>query len=236
MKQQTLSEFTVPAAEVAALRSLAYTSFAAAFEYPEAELLDAIRTGKLADKFRELLSAIDPKLVAAVNWDALRDAGADDDELKIEFTRLFDVGGSSPPCALYGGLYSNARMKTMEELVRFYNFFGLSMSETPHELPDHITTQLEFLHFLTYQESNLAEDGADIADCRRAERDFIARHPGRWIPQLLAKLVEHKSMVFFQELTRLLDGFLTLERQTLVTEQGEVAPERESQFVDAINL
>ena len=236
MTEQILTEFSNPAAEAAALRSLAYTSFAAVFDYPEAELLEAIRTGTLADKFRELLSAIDPKLIEAVNWDALRDAGADGDELKVEFTRLFDVGGSSPPCALYGGLYSGARMKTMEELVRFYNFFGLSMSESPNELPDHITTQLEFLHFLTYQESGLAEEGADIADCRRAERDFVARHPGRWVPQLLAKLVEHNSMDFFQELTRLLDGFLTLERQTLVAEHGEVAPERESQFVDAINL
>jgi DMSO reductase family type II enzyme chaperone len=236
MTGQTLTDFSQPATEAAALRSLAYATFAAAYEYPDEEYLQAIRAGTLADKLRELLSAINFQLVEGADWQALRDAGADDDALQIEFTRLFDVGGSSPPCALYGGLYTGARMKTMEELVRFYNFFGLSMSETPHELPDHLTTQLEFLHFLAFQESGLAEEGGDVSDCRRAERDFVARHPGRWVPQLLTKLAEHKAMNFFQELTRLLDGFLTLERQMLVAEQGEVAPEQESQFVDVINI
>ncbi len=236
MTEQALNKISQPAAEAAALRSLAYTTFSAAFEYPDDELQETIRSGALADQFRELLAAIDPKLVAAADWHALSDAGADEDALAVEFTRLFDVGGASPPCALYGGLYSGARMKTMEELVRFYNFFDLSMSESPHELPDHLTTQLEFLHFLTYQESGLAEEGGNIDDCRRAERDFIARHPGRWLPQLQAKLAEHNAMRFFQELARLLDCFLTLERQALVAELGEVAPEPESHYVAAINL
>lgn len=236
MSSPTPAGSTQAAAETAALRSLAYATFAAAFEYPDMEFLEAISTGSLADKLRELLLEIDPRLVEGVDWQALRDTGTDDDALQVEFTHLFDVGGSSPPCALYGGLYTSARMKTMEELVRFYNFFGLSMSDAPHELPDHLTTQLEFLHFLTFQESELALEGSETSDCRRAERDFIARHPGRWVPQLLAKLTEQKAMSFFQELTRLLDAFLTLERQSLVREQGEVAPEPESQFVDAINI
>jgi len=151
--------------------------------------------------------AVDPTLDEVANWDALRET-RDDDDLAVEFTRLFDVGAGAPPCPLHGGLYFGNRMKTMEEAVRFYNFFGLTLSDTQRELPDHLTTQLEFLHFLAFREAETLEEGTDPGSWQQAQRDFVARHPGRWVPELRKKLEAEKPMPFFRELFCRLASFL----------------------------
>ena len=139
----------------------------------------------------------------------------------FQSTALLDVGTGAPPCPLHGGLYGGARMKTMEEAVRFYNFFDLTLSEEPRELPDHLTTQLEFLHFLAFREAQTLEAGADAGSWQRAQRDFLGRHPGRWVPQLRARLEKEEPMPFFRELVARLAAFLESDAQRLC----EVAPE-----------
>jgi DMSO reductase family type II enzyme chaperone len=89
-------------------------------------------------------------------------------------------------------------MKTMEEAVRFYNHFGLSMAESPRELPDHIMTQLEFLHFLAFREAEALEGDDDPSPFQRAQRDFVSRHPGRWVPRLRERLDQNDPMPFFR--------------------------------------
>jgi DMSO reductase family type II enzyme chaperone len=113
-------------------------------------------------------------------------------------------------------------MKTMEEVVRFYNHFGLTLSEKPRELPDHLTTQLEFLHFLAYREAEALERGDDPSSYQRAQRDFLGRHPGRWIPMLRAKLEAQEPMPFFLELVRRLERLLEAELARLVALVGPV--------------
>jgi hypothetical protein len=129
MSAPTLQSVSRPEARLAAARSRAYETFARLFDYPDAELVEDVRDGTLADAVRAVLTEVDPELAARGSWDALRDAGSEPDDLAVEYTRLFDVGASGPPCPLYGGLYGGARMKTMEEAVRFYNHFELSMAE-----------------------------------------------------------------------------------------------------------
>jgi DMSO reductase family type II enzyme chaperone len=198
----------------AAGRSRAYGLFAAAVDYPEGRLLEDIREGRLAEALSEALGAVDPGLLDEVDWDALRDGG-EQDELAIEYTRLFDVGVAGPPCSLYGGMYGGARMKKMEEAVRFYNHFGLSLAEKPRELPDHLTTELEFLHYLAFREAEALQAEQDAGAYRRAQRDFIERHPGQWIPKLRAKLEQEGALRFFQALARALERLLERARVQL---------------------
>ena len=207
MNAEVLQNLNEEDALVAAARSHAFRLFAGALGYPTGELLDEIREGNLAAALGAALGAVDPALAGAVDAAALRDAGADD-ALAIEYTRLFDVGMSGPPCPLYGGLYGGARMKTMEEAVRFYNHFGLSLAEEPRELPDHLTTQLEFLHYLAYREAEALQAGLDAGPYRRAQRDFIQRHPGRWVPKLSARLEQNQAFPFFIALAGALEALL----------------------------
>jgi len=221
MTEETLEGLTHPEAERAALRSRVYAAFAQAFEYPDEQFCEDIRSGALREAIRTILGAVSPALCESADWNALADAGRDDD-LMVEYTRLFDVGASGPPCPLYGGLYGGARMKTMEEVVRFYNHFGLSTSKAPNELPDHLTTELEFLHYLAFREAQALEAGEDAGSYRRAQRDFLARHPGRWIPQLREKLEKEKPMAFFLELVRRIERFLQHDLAHLVKLEGGV--------------
>ena len=221
MSPESMAQLSKPEARVAAARSRAYSALAEAMEYPDAELCEASRTGQLAKALREILEAVGPNLCDGADWKALGDPGEGDD-LAVEFTRLFDVGASGPPCPLYGGLYGGARMKTMEEVVRFYNHFGLTLSEAPRELPDHISTELEFLHFLTYREAEAIEGERDAAPYRRAQRDFISRHPGRWVPKLRERLEAESAMPFFLELVRRIEALLEHDRRFLVGLVGPV--------------
>jgi DMSO reductase family type II enzyme chaperone len=212
---EILEHLSTPEQEQAAARSRGYRILAAAFDYPEGEMGEAIRSGEIAQALREGLGAVDPALGADVAWDELCDAGNDDD-LAVEFTRLFDVGTSGPPCPLYGGLYGGARMKVMEEAVRFYNHFGLHLDERQRELPDHLQTALEFLHYLAFRETEALVQGEDPGAYRRAQRDFLARHPGRWVPLLKERLEQHEPMPYFRVLVALLARFLERDLRHLV--------------------
>jgi DMSO reductase family type II enzyme chaperone len=223
MNEQTLTELTGEGEKTAAARSRTYELFARLFEYPDQAFGEAIRAGEVAETIRQTLGALDPSLLEGSDWEALRNAGEEEDDLAVEYTRLFDVGASGPPCPLYGGLYGGARMKTMEEAVRFYNHFGLTLSDSPREMPDHITTELEFLHFLAFREAEALQSGSDPSPFQRAQRDFAARHPGRWIPKLRERLEGQEPMPFFRELVSQLDRFLAHDRTRLVDLAGPVS-------------
>lgn len=204
-----------------ALRSLLYRSFATAFEYPDREALGIIREEVLAEALRQMLGALDPDLVKDIDWTALCDAGADDDALQVEFTRLFEAGEAGPNCPLHGGHYrGGSDLQTFEELVRFYNFFGLSLPDERREQPDHLTTELEFLHFLSFQEAQAGADKESLRGLQRAQRDFLARHPLAWLPLMRRALAAAQSMSFFLELTRLLERFLESEHRRLTALAG----------------
>jgi DMSO reductase family type II enzyme chaperone len=188
-------------------RSRAYRIFAEAFGYPQGALLDEIRSGALSNALCEALEVISPSLAASLDRSALR-VLEDADALAVEYTRLFDVGTSGPPCPLHGGLWVGDRMKTMEEVLRFYRHFGLTVGGEPSELPDHLGLELEFLHYLAFREDQALHAGTDPGAFVRAERDFVARHPGQVVPLLRAKLEQEHAAPFFMALARALEGFL----------------------------
>jgi DMSO reductase family type II enzyme chaperone len=198
---------------LAACRSRAYEFFAGAVDYPYEPLLRRMQQGELQQELRVLLESA-PELAVAprVDWEGLADVAADPDTLPVEYTRLFDVGGGTgPPCPLYGGSYGGDRMKVMEEAVRFYNFFDLHLAEKQRELPDHLSIQLEFLHFLTYREVQALQAGEDAAPLRRAQQDFLTRHPGKWIPKLRERLAKHEGTRYYRSLFDALGEFLAAD-------------------------
>ena len=194
-------------------RSDAYGLFNAALEYPDEDLLALINEGVFANRCRQVLCQLYPELEAETHWQALSQGGAED-ELAVEYSRLFDVGAAGPPCPLYGGVYHDSRMPTLEELVRFYNYAGLTTEGNGQELPDHISVQFEFLYYLCHCEEQQTDTGG-AEDYQRLQRDFIDRHPGQWLPQLLEKLQQHRASAFYQSLFVLVCRFLQLEQQHL---------------------
>ena len=207
----------------AVARSGIWRALAGLFDYPEGDLPEAVRRGEVAQCLEDLVQGLGGGSAPDVDRQALSDAG-EGDALAVEYTRLFDVGVGGPPCPLYGGLYAGDRMKTMEEAVRFYNHFGLRPAESPRELPDHLVTELEFLHFLSFREAQALGEGVETGPWCRAQRDFLRRHPGRWVPRLRGRLLEQDAMPFYRELAALLEALLEREGARLTAELGP-APE-----------
>lgn len=190
-------------------RSELYRVFAGAFEYPDAALREEIIAGGLCDALVRLLPEAGVMPERPTDDIALTQLPAIDD-LAADYSALFDVGsGGRPPCPLHGGAWGGAeRLKVMEELVRFYDHFGLRIAQTGREMPDSLGAELEFLHFLAGRQAEAVETGFDAGPFRRAERDFLERHPGRWVPEMRARLEQGGASPFYRELVRLLDESL----------------------------
>jgi TorA maturation chaperone TorD len=85
----------------------------------------------------------------------------------------------------------------------------------------------EFLHYLTFKEVHALQTGADPSSYRRAQRDFLKRHPLGWMGQVserLEKIYERlpedacwEVIVFYSRLVKLACRFLEREHSYLGT-------------------
>ena len=204
-------------------RSRLYGLLGESFAYPDEDFAAAVRDGTLAALVEELCTAIDPQLCAGLDLDGLADPQLRAEALAVEYTRLFDAGAHGTRCSLNGGLQHGPQMKVMEEAVRFYNHFGLTLAEDRQELPDHLTTELDFLHFLSCGEQQLSERGEATRSYELAQRDFIARHPGRWVPVMHGKLAGLQPLPLFLALSALLQRLLEHELSRLQAIHGRAS-------------
>lgn len=88
----------------------------------------------------------------------------------------FDQSISKYACSLYEGSYiDGARAALFEELIRVYRYFGLQRADNA-ELPDHLSVELEFMHFLTYWEASLVLRAEPSESLCAAQGEFLRRH------------------------------------------------------------
>jgi putative dimethyl sulfoxide reductase chaperone len=200
-------------------RSRLYQLLTMAFAFPDEEFFTAIADGTFAAVVAGTCAVLPYDLSDVARLD-LGGAEISYADFESEYIRLFDVGAAGPPCPLYGGVYIGDRMKTMEDATRFYNYFHLRLSPQMHELPDHITTELEFLHYLTFRETELRQQGLDPSSLLRAERDFLARHLCRWLPRMQARLAKQECPPFFPALVRFAIAFFDADQQYAAAAAG----------------
>jgi len=129
------------------------------------------------------------------SWPRLKEHGLVDpgitrDALEAEYMAAFEVGREASPVPLFEGMHRPdlGREGILEDLLRFYEFFGVKLSETEREYPDHLTTELEFLAWLCLQEQAAEQRGGDAESLRRAARDFLSRHLAAWLPEFRRRL------------------------------------------------
>ena len=212
-----VSELTFAADEETAKkiadRSFAYGTLAACLDYPDQLLIDAIGSGQLLEGLTgiyadDLNKADCSGLATSVTVTV--------DDLKAEYMRLFEVGGpKGSRCSLFGGHYYGERLQVMEEHVRFYNYFKLHMPDRIEELPDHLGAELEFLRFLSTNEACALRQHEPTESLCRAERDFIRRHPMRWIGQLHEAVARHATLPFYPALVQFISQVLVIEANRL---------------------
>jgi DMSO reductase family type II enzyme chaperone len=181
-------------------RSRLYRLLADGFLFPDQAFFAALQAGQYRD---EVIAACEPLgygLEPA--FDGLVASGSYID-FQAAYLRLFEIGMGVPPCPLYSGIYRGGRKAVMEELVRFYNFFGLSTQHGAGELPDHLATELEFMHFLAFKELAALHRAEDPSSYRRAQHDFLERQLASWLPDLETRLGGLEPPPFYAALTML---------------------------------
>ena len=205
----------------AAARSRLYRLLADGFLYPDRTFFAALKAGRYRDDVVESYRSL--SYGAELEFDELVATGSYVD-FQAQYLRIFEVGMGTPPCPLYGGLHRGGRKAVMEELTRFYNFFGLSLEQGAGELPDHVTTELEFMHFLAFKELSALCRDEDVTPYRRAQYDFLDRQLISWLPSLAARLEGlAPPPLFYTALSSVTNAFVRAEHSYIREMLGQMA-------------
>jgi DMSO reductase family type II enzyme chaperone len=192
-----------------AARSQVYALLARAFRFPALEDFKQIQGGQFAGAAQESLANLPYnglsggklKLEAALSYEAFQSS----------YIGLFEVGGElGSPSPLYEGEYGGGRMKVMEEVLRFYHYFGLKLSEEKRDRPDHLASEMEFMHLLTFKETAGLLQGADTSAYRQAERDFLRFHLTDFVAAVASK-VGGRAAPFYSDVAQLANAFCAQE-------------------------
>jgi len=180
-----------PEAVAAGARSRLYALLARSFRYPEDHSWD-----DLPRTLQEVASSLPYPLDVPPDLEAPR---ADD------YVHAFEVGGPyGPPCFIYEGEYGGGRLKVLEDVLRFYDHFGLqpTQEEGRRDRPDHLATELEFMHVLTFQEAAALERGEDPTPYRQAQKEFLRHHLADLVAAVASRL-EAMGVPFYSQMARL---------------------------------
>ena len=176
-----------------------------AFRFPTSEEFQSVKGGQFASAAEQSIATLPYN--GLQGGELGRGMVASYEEFQSAYIGLFEVGGElGPPCPLYEGEYGGGRMKVMEEVLRFYHYFGLRLSEVKRDRPDHLASELEFMHLLTFKETEGLLQGADRSAYRQAERDFMRFHLSEFVAAVANK-IGGRAAPFYSELAQLANTF-----------------------------
>lgn len=181
---------------------------ARAFDFPRPEFWDQVEGRAMS----ELIGQVE-----APAHGARVIPGRTQAEREEDYQDAFDIDDSP----LYEGFHRGAegREGILEDVMRFYAFFDLHLNENERDYPDHLVAELEFLAFLALQEANAKAHGKDPRPFQRAQRDFIARHLGVWLPSLKRRIAERcPASSVYSRLAAALHEFVQSRHQWLQKE------------------
>ncbi len=212
-----------PAVERALGRSKIYLLISWSMLYPEDdEFLDYLQSGEFVEDGRSALDSLEKSLngiggqrakqkLASLKryldqieeWVASECANWSLSDLQAEHRRVFSnvITLDCPPYeTLFGNDHVFGQAHVMGDIAGFYKAFGVELSRDIHERLDHLSVELEFMHFLSYKESYArCHDGADkIQIVEDAQKKFVKEHIGRWVPMFSRMLLKKADAGFFR--------------------------------------
>lgn len=171
---------------------------------------------RLFDSMVAAASAIDPAIVDSARRLGEAFAGADLQELLVDYTRLF-IGPSQPMAMPYASFWLTADQSQRHEatmaVLDFYEEGGFEVSDEFRELPDHVAIELEFLYLLIFTENQAREEGAaeELAGSAALRRRFVGEHLAAWVDQFTAAVNSGAGTAFYRELADLTRRFIRME-------------------------
>jgi DMSO reductase family type II enzyme chaperone len=197
-------------------RSQLYQCFAAAFSSPDDHFLNSIFNGEFLETLNQLGHGLPYPMPFEPSLTTLVPPGVQKQDIKVFYASCFESGnqGASLRESGYSTLTAKAQM---EEIFRFYQYFGLDFSKGElRELPDSLPVELEFMHYLTFLQAESLKKAADnnnLAALQLAQRDFVSKHLGIWIRPFMVKLESIPGSRFYSDLAALLHLFIQCEKR-----------------------
>lgn len=217
-----------PAVERALSRSKLYLLLSWIYLYPEDdEFLDYLQSGEFVEdgkaalvslegaleghggeEGRENLQSIFKHFDAIEDWVSSEGVNWNIQDLRDDHRRVFSnvIALDCPPYeTLFGNDHVFGQSYTMGDIAGFYNAFGLQLAQDIHERLDHLSVELEFLHFLAYKESYArCHDGPEkLQTVVDAEKKFVKEHIGRWVPLFSGMLKKKADYGFYKIMAEL---------------------------------
>lgn len=203
-------------------RSILYKFFGHAFCFPTSDLLgqwfEGANPGLVGDAAANLPYPSD---------DVAEDLGAlfatwrtlDLETLRVRYTSLFDNCNGLVAVPLRESGYVRLDTKMLwEELVRFYEHFGLDFHlDHTRVWPDHLTAQLDMAHYLTFMET---AGGNNLSPLIQGEHDFVGRHLANWLGDLCDRLARMTEAAPYRDLAGCLKTFVDRDLQYLACKVG----------------
>jgi TorA maturation chaperone TorD len=216
-KAVKISPKDAPAVDRALCRSKLYLLVSWGYLYPEDdEFLDYLQSGEFVEDGRTALEGLRKELrnvggeeseerlqAVAAHFDTIEAWISSEgenwniQELRDEHRRVFSnvIALDCPPYeTLFGNDHVFGQSYVMGDIAGFYSAFGLQLSPDIHERLDHLSVELEFMHYLAYKESYaILHDGAEkLKTVIEAEKKFVKEHIGRWVP-LFSGMLKRKA-------------------------------------------
>ena len=220
-------------ARVAADRAAVYAALSTGFYLPDERLVWDLREGGFVHTIRAAVAWLGPDAAAyAPDLEDLHAIGhalgarSIDEvlrDLRVEHARLF-TGPGRPDVSIFeseyldsgDGMAGRLDGPSTVQVRRWYRSAGLERATAHRDLPDHVATELEFLHLLASRESEARHEGR-IHDAHQLRRDtdrFLREHPARWIPAFCRATLAAHPHRFYGALA----GLLAIH---IATELGE---------------
>ncbi len=171
---------------------------------------------RLFDSMQAAAAGVDAGMAARARSLGDAFAGADPQELLVDYTRLF-LGPTNTLAQPYGSVWLERRQALMQDttaaVLGLYAEAGYEIDETFRDLPDHIAAELEFLYLLLFRQAEAVRNGDTEARTGHAalQRRFLDEHLGRWAPPFTAAVREGAQSAFYRELAALTDVFVRTE-------------------------
>ncbi|GJL50961.1 MAG: hypothetical protein NPIRA01_21880 [Nitrospirales bacterium] len=231
-----ISPKDAPSVERALARSKLYLLLSWSYLYPEDdEFLEYLQSGEFVEDGRaalenlnkslegkggpeakERLQAISQHLANIEEWVSSEGSSWNLQDLRDDHRRVFSnvISLDCPPYeTLFGNDHVFGQSYTMGDIAGYYSAFGLQLSSDIHERIDHLSVELEFIHYLAYKESYaLIHDGPEklkmVVD---AEKRFVKEHVGRWVPLFSGMLKRKADFGFYKALADFTSDWVAFE-------------------------
>ncbi len=201
---------TAPAQQTGS-RSALYRLLDLGFAFPSQGLYEEVKAGLFLSQVQEAAKGLPYTLEAKGQLGQGLELSYDD--FQSAYIAQFELGGAEGAAVpLYEGHYGGGLLRDMEEVLRLYHHFGFRY--TGGFRPDHLQTELEFMHALTFGEAAAQDGQGEPTLYRQAQRDFLQYH----LLDLASRVEEGlkgRQTPLYPELAGLLSAFLEKEIELL---------------------